>query len=150
VSELWDKRVVFATAQANLQRSYPAAPNTVAVVRSEIADFAAAAGATASTADAIRLAVSEAITNAVRHAYPGRTGEIHVTAAITGEELWVLIADEGCGHQSRSPRPGLGWGLPLIADSSDYFVIAERAAGGTEVRMRFRLDGRRGVEPGAS
>jgi serine/threonine-protein kinase RsbW/stage II sporulation protein AB (anti-sigma F factor) len=115
----------------------------VPVARNAIAEYAAAAGADERTLDAIRLAVSEAITNAVIHAYAGRTGDVHVTAAVTGEELWVLVADSGCGHQVASRRPGLGWGLPLIAEASDYFVIAERAAGGTEVRMRFRLDGRR-------
>jgi two-component sensor histidine kinase len=52
-------------------------------------------------------------------------------------ELWILVADEGCGHQTASANPGLGWGLALIAEACDDFILAERSAGGTEARMRF-------------
>jgi anti-sigma regulatory factor (Ser/Thr protein kinase) len=54
-------------------------------------------------------------------------------------ELWILVTDAGCGHQVPSADPGLGWGLPLIAQCCDYFVLAERSDGGTEVRMRFDI-----------
>lgn len=87
--------------------------------------------------DAVRSAVSEAVSNAVMHAYRSAQGRIHVTANVTGAELWVLVADEGCGFQTEARHPGLGWGLALIAQATDEFVLAERAQGGTEARMRF-------------
>lgn len=95
--------------------------------------------------DEIRLVVTEAVTNAVRHAYPEPTGTdaFHVTAAVVGNELWVLVADDGCGYQTPSRDPGLGLGLTLIAQFSEEYVITERATGGTEVRMRFPMPAHR-------
>jgi serine/threonine-protein kinase RsbW len=90
--------------------------------------------------DDIRLAVTEAATNVVKHAYPElTTGVFYVTAAIAGEELWVLVSDDGCGYRASSQIPGLGWGLTLIAKLSEEYVITERGTGGTEVRMRFPI-----------
>lgn len=90
--------------------------------------------------DSVRLAVSEAVTNAVLHAYGEAPGEVHVTLAIADEEFWILVADDGCGHQSVPASPGLGLGLALIADACQHFLITERSGGGTELRMGFPLD----------
>jgi two-component sensor histidine kinase len=76
----------------------------------------------------------------VRHAYGDETGEVHVTAALAGDELWVLIGDDGRGLETRAQSPGLGMGLALIASMSDDFCVVKRATGGTELRMRFRLN----------
>jgi anti-sigma regulatory factor (Ser/Thr protein kinase) len=91
--------------------------------------------------DTVRSAVSEAVSNAVIHAYRSTPGEVHITAAVTSGELWVLVADDGCGFQTPAESPGLGWGLALIAHAAEDFVLAERAEGGTEARMRFRIGG---------
>jgi len=116
---------------------YPAVPASVPRARHELAEYALQAGVGADHLDRIQLAVSEAVTNAVRHAYPRTNGQVRITATALEEELWILVADEGCGHQAPSTDPGLGWGLPLIAKACDYFVLAERSEGGTEARMRF-------------
>ncbi len=129
------------TLQGNLSEVYRALPGTVPVARKDVADFAARAGVSGRQLDAIRLAVSEALTNVVVHAYRAEPGQIHVTAAVASDELWVLVADDGCGHQTPATSPGLGWGLALMAESSDSFEIAERAGGGTEVRLRFAIAG---------
>ena len=121
--------------------AYDAVPESVPRLRSATVALAQAAGADATHIDAIRLAVSEALSNVVLHAYGDRPGRIYVTAVVTGDELWVLIGDDGRGLQVRSERPGLGWGLRLIATCADYFEAIERAEGGTELRMRFRLEG---------
>src|ERR1700759_1965224 len=60
-------------------------------------------------------------------------------AAVPAGELWILISDDGCGLQPRTERAGLGLGLGLISEVSDDFAIVSRAAGGTEVRIRFNL-----------
>ncbi|MFZ1995058.1 MAG: ATP-binding protein [Solirubrobacteraceae bacterium] len=123
----------------NLNETYEASPRSVAEGRSSLADFAAQAGATPNQVDAVRLAASEAITNAVLHAYRGGAGLIYVNAAVESGELWILISDDGCGLQPRADRPGLGLGLGLISEVSDDFAIVSRATGGTEVRVRFNL-----------
>jgi anti-sigma regulatory factor (Ser/Thr protein kinase) len=125
----------------NLNESYPARVEAIREARQALSDFAAAAGAEDRQVEAVRLASSEALTNAVLHAYRDRPGSIQVTAAAISGELWVLIADDGCGLQPRADRPGLGLGLGLIAQLSDHLAIVPRASGGTEVRMRFTLVG---------
>lgn len=134
------------TEQDSLREAVPATPESVPFVRNLLTEFASRCGAAPEVLDSIRLAVSEALTNAVVHAYRTGPGEVQITADRAGGELWVLVADEGCGHQTAPVSPGLGLGLALIAQSSEDFVIIERATGGTEVRMRFPLAGTR-LEP---
>src|SRR4051794_24934276 len=100
---------------ANLSETYPARAEAIREARQALSDFAAAAGADEGQVEAVRLASSEALTNAVVHAYRDQTGTIRVTAAEISGELWVLIADDGCGFEPRADRPGLGLGLGLIA-----------------------------------
>jgi anti-sigma regulatory factor (Ser/Thr protein kinase) len=123
----------------NLNESFPAVRATVAKARHAVAEVAVHGGATDDQLDAVRLAVSEAVTNSVLHAYPEEGGEVHVIAALAGGELWVLVADDGRGFQRQSKRPGQGWGLALIAEAADNFEIATRSTGGTELRMRFSV-----------
>lgn len=129
-----------------LNESYPAVPEAVPLARRALAAVAAAAGA-GERLDEIRLAVSEALTNAVVHAYRnGQSGRLHVTAAVAADELWVLIGDDGRGLHAWNDSRGLGIGLSLISGLSDDFAIVTRASGGTEVQMRFDL-GKTGSEP---
>jgi serine/threonine-protein kinase RsbW len=123
-----------------LSASYPAVADSVATGRSVLTDFARDAGASDEQLHAIRLAASEAITNAVMHAYEqANRGEVHVSASYIEGELWLLIADTGHGMRPRTNSPGLGLGLALIAQLADDFQILSRGAGGTELRMRFDL-----------
>jgi serine/threonine-protein kinase RsbW len=131
-------RQVIAVSES-LSESHPATPAAVGLIRRAIADYASAAGIDGQKLEDVRLAVSEAVTNVVIHAYRNEPGEVHVTAGAVGNELWVLIADDGCGHNSAPERPGLGWGLALITNASDGFTLVDRAEGGTEARMRFLI-----------
>ncbi len=121
-------------------RTYDAVPASVPEARHTLAAFAAGAGATNDELDSIRLATSEAITNVVVHAYGDASGHVHVSAAIAEDELWVLIGDDGGGLHTGSTRGGLGVGLALIAELTDSFAVVNRSSGGTEVRMRFKLE----------
>lgn len=123
-----------------LVQSYPAVPNSVPLARQNLVEFALGAGADEHQAEDIKLSVSEALTNVVLHAYPGQAGAIEVRADVAGGELWVLVCDDGGGLRSQNASPGLGVGLALIAQTSDGLTIVNRAAGGTEVRMRFVVD----------
>jgi anti-sigma regulatory factor (Ser/Thr protein kinase) len=120
--------------------SYPAVPEAVATARNTLAEFARRAGAGEERLQAIRLAASEAVTNAVLHAYLlSERGEVHVSASYVEGELWVLISDAGHGMRRRDDSPGLGLGLALVAQLADEFQILSRGSGGTELRMRFDL-----------
>jgi serine/threonine-protein kinase RsbW len=123
-----------------LNESYPAIPEAVPLARRALTEVAATAGASGERLDEVRLAVSEALTNAVVHAYRnGDAGRFHVTAAVASGELWVLISDDGRGLHAWNDSRGLGIGLSLISRLSDDFAIVTRASGGTEVQMRFDL-----------
>jgi stage II sporulation protein AB (anti-sigma F factor) len=121
--------------------SYPALPEAVADARNALTSFAREAGADAERLEAVRLATSEAVTNAVMHAYEGgERGTVQVNASYVENELWLFIADAGNGLRPRSNSPGLGLGLALIAQLADEFQILSRGSGGTELRLRFKLE----------
>lgn len=124
----------------SLSASYPAVPSSLAEMRHAVVAVAAEAGASSGQLDAVRLATSEALTNAVVHAYRDRPGDVHLTVAIAGGELWVLVCDDGDGLRPQGPHGGLGLGLTLIAQACDELLIVKRSNGGTEIRMRFHLD----------
>ena len=124
--------------------SYPAVAESVPRARAVLTGFAEDAGACGDRLHAIRLAASEAVTNAVRHAYRDRTpGAIQVSASYLENEVWLLIADTGTGLRARSKAPGLGLGLALIAQLADDFQIHSRGTGGTELQMLFKLHARK-------
>jgi anti-sigma regulatory factor (Ser/Thr protein kinase) len=127
-------------ATAYLSESSQAAPASVSWARQLIVEFAAAAGLSGQRLEDVRLAISEAVTNAVAYAYDGVPGEIHVIAAVVTDELWLVIADDGNGMRARPTEArGLGLGLGLMAQLSDALTILARSSGGVEVRMRFDL-----------
>ena len=123
-------------------RSYQATPAAVGRVRADIAAFAIAHGVEAARVDDIRLAVSEAVTNAVMHGYRDTSGTIHVGARHADGSLWISIRDFGCGMQPRpisAGRTGMGLGLALIGRVVTELSVAPQAGDGTDVRMRFDL-----------
>jgi anti-sigma regulatory factor (Ser/Thr protein kinase) len=134
-----DRGAIRARRRRALDDSYPAVADSVPLARRRIVGFAAASGADLEQIEAIRLACSEALSNVVQHAYPERPGKIEVAAWLVRGELWILIGDEGCGLAAERESSGLGLGLALISQVSNGFVVMERAAGGTEVRMRFEV-----------
>ena len=113
---------------------------SVAPLRHKITAFARACGVRDDSAVAV--AVSEAITNAVVHGYAaGEVGTIGIEAVCDAEFLRVIVTDDGGGMKPRPDSPGLGLGLPLMAQLTDGFEVASRAGGGTEICLRFSLAG---------
>jgi anti-sigma regulatory factor (Ser/Thr protein kinase) len=139
-SPLGGYKIGVRSAVKTLTLTLAALPDSVPQARRALQDFAIEAGASADQVDAVRLASSEAVTNAVLHAYGDDPGKVYITAALVSDELWILIADDGCGLEPQTGRPGLGLGLGLIAQASDHLTIVPRAGGGTEVHIRFDLD----------
>ncbi len=91
----------------------------------------------------INLAVSEAATNAVLHAYRDRAaadaGDVRVRVRGCDGRLVVHIHDDGMGLVPRPDSPGLGLGLCLMAHETDRFEIRKTPGGGTEVVLHFLL-----------
>jgi anti-sigma regulatory factor (Ser/Thr protein kinase) len=87
------------------------------------------------------LAISEAATNAIRHAYPEGTegAAFRLDAEISDDRLQVVLTDDGVGLGASSSNPGLGMGLPLLGTLADTLMLVgppERSRG-LEVRMWF-------------
>ena len=127
---------------SSLHRSVPAIPQAVTALRRAAGQFATGLGAGDSVVDGVRLAVSEAVTNVILHAYPDREepGPVELTAALDGAELLVTVRDEGTGMSPRIDSPGLGLGLPLVGRIASRVDISASVGGGTLVSMCFSLD----------
>jgi anti-sigma regulatory factor (Ser/Thr protein kinase) len=122
-------------------RSWPAVAASVAEIRAAVVAFAVAAGAADTAIEAVKLAVSEAATNAVLHAYVEQAGpgDVHVTTDHGPGAMCVHVRDDGRGMTPRSDSPGSGFGLMLIAQYADHHEVLPAPAGGTSLRMRFSL-----------
>ncbi len=121
----------------------PARPEGVAVVRQALAGMADALDFDATILADVKMAVSEACTNVVVHAYEGDHGLLEVEMHAGEAGLTIVVRDHGAGIQPRLARtepPALGLGLPLIAALSDSFELRGSTGAGTEVRMTFAYD----------
>lgn len=122
---------------------YPADRGAVPRARAALRDAARRAGAEEEQVEALALALSEAVSNVVLHAYRDAAaradGAFEVTLRQLGSALELLVDDRGCGMAPRDDSPGLGLGLSIISTLSDAFEVRERPAGGTQLAMRFAL-----------
>jgi serine/threonine-protein kinase RsbW len=125
---------------ADLVLSLPARAENVAVVRHAFGGLGEALEMPEQLLSDIKLAVTEACTNVVIHAYPGGEGPMEVRAILGEAQLSVVVRDEGRGVVPRADSPGLGLGLPLIATLTESLELGTGADDATEVRMTFRLD----------
>jgi serine/threonine-protein kinase RsbW len=118
----------------------PARAEGVGVVRQALAGMADALDFEAAVLADMKMAVTEACTNVVVHAYDSAAGMLEVEMAAAEKGLTIVVRDHGSGiqpHVSPSETPALGLGLPLIAALSDAFELKGSAGSGTEVRMTF-------------
>lgn len=118
----------------------PVRPESVGLGRRAAAQFAEETGCSATTLWRVRLSVSEAVSNAVLHAYPdGDEGQRHLVLLAEADEhrVHVTVSDDGSGLRVRTDSPGMGLGLALIANSCDELALDAGRDGGTIVRMSF-------------
>jgi serine/threonine-protein kinase RsbW len=124
----------------DLTLTLPARAENVAVVRHAFGGLGEALAVSDQLLSDIKLAVTEACTNVVIHAYPDREGPMEISAEIRPEHLSVVVRDEGRGVMPRADSPGLGLGLPLIATLADSLELGTGTDDATEVRMIFRIE----------
>jgi serine/threonine-protein kinase RsbW len=119
----------------------PAVPESVGRLRRAVAEFVRSQGAGEDVVVAVQLASSEAMSNAVMHAFVDRPapGTITVSAALMEDAICVVVCDDGSGMKPRPDSPGLGIGLPLMTGTTQGLKFSEEPEGGTKVTMRFAL-----------
>jgi anti-sigma regulatory factor (Ser/Thr protein kinase) len=118
----------------------PAKAEGVGVVRQALAGLADALAFDAAVLSDMKMAVTEACTNVVVHAYDEEPGELEVAMVAGEDDLTIVVRDHGTGiapKPARTEPPALGLGLPLIAALTDAFELRGSAGQGTEVRMTF-------------
>jgi serine/threonine-protein kinase RsbW len=90
----------------------------------------------------LKLAVTEACTNSVRHGYADGEGSVDILYELQPDRLVVEVADDGPGFDPAGDRPTEdamaegGLGIAIIKAVSDEFEAGERE-GGHGSRLRF-------------
>jgi len=126
--------MVSGEERSSVDLELPSEPPSVGEARQAVTDLARQVGAPESD---VGLAVSEAVGNAVVHAFRGRPpGTVRVTARGIDGVLTVTVSDDGVGMSPNIQSPGLGFGISLITKVA-LDVHFESSEGGTRVTMDF-------------
>jgi len=121
-----------------------------AVARMTVACFASQLDPTLEELGDIKTAVSEAVTNAIVHAYPDKLGKISIKARILDDRvLEVVVRDWGKGiadvNKAMEPlyttggEERSGMGFTIMESFMDKLRVVSREGGGTKVTMRRRI-----------
>ncbi len=127
-------------APCDVRLNLSADAEQVVLVRSVVGALAVALGFPDRSIHDVRLAVTEACTNVVRHAYPGpptAPGRLDVAARATSGALTVTVADQGIGLRPRMATGPGGLGLPLMAALAESVEFEDTPGKGTTVRLSF-------------
>lgn len=118
--------------------SLPARPESVTVVRHVLGGVGGVWPVDAALLDDLQIAVTEACTNVVTHAYLDRpVGALEVRGDVVDGRVVIAVRDHGPGIVPRPESSGLGLGLPLIAALADHVWTGRADDGAHEVRMTF-------------
>ena len=132
----------------------PCDPKYVTVVRLTVAGVAARSGLTVEDIDDLKVAVSEACTNAIDHAFEeagdarAYTRRVHIRLAPREGEMRIEVEDEGRGFdprhvkeslQQREPSGEGGLGLYLIERLTDELKVESAPGSGTKIIMTKRV-----------
>lgn len=133
---------------------FPSRSANEAFARSAVACFAAQLDPTMEELGDIRTAVSEAVTNAIVHAYPDGLGTVTLRCRILkGNTLDIVVKDKGVGiadvDQARKPMfttGGMdrsGMGFTIMESFMTNLDITSEPSKGTTVHMRRKLQRRK-------
>jgi serine/threonine-protein kinase RsbW len=89
----------------------------------------------------LKLALTEACTNSVRHAYADRPGVVEIVYELHTDRVVIEVADDGVGFvpeieadETDELAEG-GLGIAIIRALSDELEIGERNGGGSRIRF---------------
>ena len=89
----------------------------------------------------LKLALTEACTNSIRHAYEGGEGLVEITYELSSDALAIEVSDEGRGFE-HAPEGAAddelsegGLGIAIIQAVADEFELAPRDGGGSRLRF---------------
>jgi serine/threonine-protein kinase RsbW len=136
-----------ATAGA-VRLTIPAKPEYITLGRLALTGLSRLRELPGDTVADLKLALTEACSNSVRHAYPGGDGIVEIVYELSPDSLAIEVADDGEGFGEIQPPPeGAdlsegGLGIAIIKSLADEFEIGAREDGrGSRLRFVKRLDG---------
>ena len=130
-----------------LKLEFPSLPPNVGLARLVAATFASQLEFTLAEIEEIRVAVSEAVSNCVIHAYPQTPGVIEFTLSIVEGALIMQIIDYGKGIENieqakqatfTTEPERMGLGLVFMESFMDEMTLNSRPREGTTVIMKKR------------
>ena len=132
---------------------FPSRSSNEGFARAAVACFAAQMDPTLNELEDIKTAVSEAVTNAIVHAYPDAIGKVAVRARICpGNVLERTVKDHGRGiadvEKAREPlyttggEERSGMGFTIMESFMDRLTVKSTPGRGTTVTMRRRISAR--------
>jgi serine/threonine-protein kinase RsbW len=121
----------------------PARPEYIALARLALTGLAEISALADEELADLKLALTEAVSNSVRHAYGDGTGFVSIAYELTGQTLGIEVVDDGAGFDPERP-PALegdelsegGLGIAIIRTIADEFEIQSRP-GERGSRLRF-------------
>jgi serine/threonine-protein kinase RsbW len=130
-----------------VELSFPAHSRYLVLARLSIAGIAPVARLGEDVLADLKLAVTEACANAVRHAYADEEhGAVRLRLVLDGSTLTIEVADDGRGigagptvRRDQSSLPEAGMGLSIMRAVVDELEIESPPAGGTVVRLTKQL-----------
>lgn len=102
-----------------IEMKIPAKPEYVGVIRLTLSGIASRMGFDYDALEDLKIATSEAITNAVQHAYKDDDGEVVVGFGLYEDRLEVMVADHGESFNFTEIKKAVG---PYHADHSVEFL----------------------------
>jgi len=120
-------------------------PENVALARVAVATFVSSLELTLNEIEELKVAVSEAVTNAIVHGYGAKgRGEVTISAQIIGRDLTVVVEDQGRGIEdvelARQPSYStdperMGLGFVFMDSFMDRLEVESKPGEGTRVTM---------------
>ena len=128
----------------SVRLTIPARPEYITLGRLALTAIAGLRPLSDETLHDLKLALTEACTNSVKHAYgeDGR-GTVDIVYELRGDRLAVEVGDAGSGFDPAGGRTGNGddeleeggLGIEIIRALTDEVEIAERPGGGSRLRF---------------
>jgi anti-sigma regulatory factor (Ser/Thr protein kinase) len=135
----------------DMELALPARAENIALIRHAFGALGETLAVDEELLSDVRLAVTEACSNVVVHAYDDETpGPLEVLATLDDGTLTVVVRDEGPGIVPHPDSPGLGLGLPLIASLAETVQLGRDERERTEVCMTFSLSDGAADEPSST
>jgi serine/threonine-protein kinase RsbW len=135
-------------AGRSVRLTIPAKPEYITLGRLALTALAGVRSVTDETLYDLKLALTEACTNSVRHAYEnGREGSVEIVYELQPDRLVIEVGDEGSGFEPAETNGEVeeleegGLGIEIIRALADEVEIGPRAEGGSRLRfVKFLAD----------